>query len=576
VVEALLAGKETGMNEQAEITIEPGQPTITLKRVFDAPRHLVFEAWTKPEHVTRWYDLRNFTMSDCKIDFRVGGKWRVALHAPNGQDHGFSGEYREIVTPERVVQTFHYDGAPNDEATETLVFLEEDAKTILTSTVTHTSVENRDRHVRSGMREAAAQILDNLADHLRAPAAKPAKASDAAQTMLHEQTVETRNGAAARAKWDWRLAAALGILIIGGGLYWSSHRGAAASYVTEAVDRGSVTRTLSATGVVNSRPAAQLGASVSGRIEALFCDPDAVVKTGQLCAKIDQRPFQAALNREKAAIGVAEARLKKSRTRLDRAKAAFEREQILASRGTVSQTALGKARSAYEQAREHTKLDEAEIVQHRESLRAAEIDLAHTNIVSPIDGKIVSRNVEIGQMIEANKETSLFVIAPDLSAVQVDAKLSINESAQIKLGDKASFTVDAVPDHVFWGEIKQIGRSPQAVQETAMQDTAMQDVVIGADNHDLSLEPGMRAAIQIVVDRRENVIRAPDRSLLYSISKPDAGAPHLEAPPDGWVRLWVLRNGTPTAVTIRPGLDDGAYTEVIEGDLQPGDQLILG
>ena len=98
------------MDERAKIIVEPGQPTITLRRVFDAPRKRVFDAWTKPENLKRWYHSQDFTISNCDIDFRVGGKWRLLLNAPRGQDHGFSGEYREIVTPERLVQTVHYDG----------------------------------------------------------------------------------------------------------------------------------------------------------------------------------------------------------------------------------------------------------------------------------------------------------------------------------------------------------------------------------------------------------------------------------------------------------------------------------
>ena len=556
------------MDEKTEIIIEPGQPTITLKRVFGAPRDLVFEAWTKAEHVKCWYDPGSFTLSGCEIDFRVGGKWRVFLHAPNGQDHGLTGEYREIVAPERLVHAFHYDGAQNAEATETLVFEEEDGKTILTSTVVHTSVENRDRHVRSGLEQAATQILEGLADHLQSRDSENPDVGNKEHVAIHEQAPEIPQGAGRRTQWDWRIAAGvLAVMIFGdGSLYWSLPRGGAARYVTEIVDRGSVIRTVGATGVVNPRSSTQIGASVSGKIEALYCGRDVKVKAGQLCAKIDPRPFQSVIDREKAGLMTMEAQLKKDEIRLGRAKEVFERTQVLANRRVISQTALANARSAYEKAEARAKLDEAAIRKTRDSLRAAEIDLARTDVISPIDGTVVSRNIEVGQIIEPGGETPLFVLTPDLSAILVDAKTSASDVGEIKLGAPASFTIDTFPNRVFTGEVKQISQSPQMAQ----------GIVISAVDPGVSITPGAKTMVQIEVDRRDDVIRVPNRSLLYSARRIDAGNRTLEAPAPGWARLWVLRNGKPTAINVRLGLDDGAHTEVIEGDLQPGDQLIVG
>ncbi len=219
---------------------------------------------------------------------------------------------------------------------------------------------------------------------------------------------------------------------------------------------------------------------MSGKIEALYCDRDAKVKAGQLCAKIDPRPFQTVIDREKADLAIAQARLKKDEVRLDRAKAASERSQILANRGAISRTALGNSRADYKQAQARTKLDEAAIARRRESLHAAEIDLDHTEIVSPLDGTVVSRNVERGQMIRAGKEKPLFLVAPDLTVMRVDTKVSARDIGEIKLGDEASFTVDALPARVFAGKVSQISQSPQMIQ-----DGVSHDVVISAANPDL-------------------------------------------------------------------------------------------
>ncbi len=154
------------MPAKTSFTIEPGKPTVVIRRLFDAPRHLVFAAWTKPEHVARWYGWRESTLSECRIDLRPGGAWRYVIRMPDGSEHGFGGVYREVVPPERLVYTFCYDGYPDAEAIETVIFEERNAKTLLTSTLLHKSVENRDGHVASGMEAGAAETLDRLAELL--------------------------------------------------------------------------------------------------------------------------------------------------------------------------------------------------------------------------------------------------------------------------------------------------------------------------------------------------------------------------------------------------------------------------
>lgn len=144
---------------------EPGQPTMVMTRVFEAPRRLVFEAHSKPEHLSRWWGPRRHTLVVCEMDFRPGGAWRFVLRGPDGQEHPFRGVYREILPPERLVYTFVYDvpGIRDHEAVETLVFEEHDGQTTLTNTTVHKSVAARDGHLRSGMEAGAAETCDRLA-----------------------------------------------------------------------------------------------------------------------------------------------------------------------------------------------------------------------------------------------------------------------------------------------------------------------------------------------------------------------------------------------------------------------------
>jgi uncharacterized protein YndB with AHSA1/START domain len=148
----------------------PSDREILMTRVFAAPRRLVFEAHTKPEHIRQWWGPRGFTMLACEMDFRPGGAWRFVLRAPNGQEHPFKGVYREIVPSERLVYSFVYDveGIREHESVETLRFEERDGLTTLTNHVLHKTAEARDGQLRAGMEGGASETLDRLAEYLRA------------------------------------------------------------------------------------------------------------------------------------------------------------------------------------------------------------------------------------------------------------------------------------------------------------------------------------------------------------------------------------------------------------------------
>jgi uncharacterized protein YndB with AHSA1/START domain len=145
----------------------PSDREIELKRVFDAPRELVFEAFTSCEHMRRWLGPRDMTMVSCEIDFRPGGAYRYVHRAPDGTEHGFRGEHREIVPPERIVNTFEYEGVPGHIAIQTATFDEKDGKTTFTVIVLFDSVEDRDGMLASGMESGAAESYDRLAEYLK-------------------------------------------------------------------------------------------------------------------------------------------------------------------------------------------------------------------------------------------------------------------------------------------------------------------------------------------------------------------------------------------------------------------------
>lgn len=153
-------------NDKATTLTMPSDTEIVIERSFNAPRELVFEAWTKPEHVRRWYALKVTTMTVCEIDLRVGGKWRYVLHSPDGSEHGFSGEYKEITPPERLVYSEGYEAMPGHDYLVTTTFDEQNGKTTLTSRMLYKSKEDRDGHVASGMEPGMRETLDRLEELL--------------------------------------------------------------------------------------------------------------------------------------------------------------------------------------------------------------------------------------------------------------------------------------------------------------------------------------------------------------------------------------------------------------------------
>jgi len=261
-------------------------------------------------------------------------------------------------------------------------------------------------------------------------------------------------------------------------------------------ERGSVVRTVTASGVVGPTATAPVVARVSGVIQALDCDAKMNVKAGQVCAKIDPRPYQIVVDQSRADLQTAEARLEKDKADLAQANAAFESNEALAKRRASSRKAIDKARKFFEKAQTQTNRDEARVAELQAALHAAQTNLGYTDIVSPIDGRVVSRNVEIGQTVAADSETlPLFVIAADPTLTHIDAIISAKDIGDVKLGDKATFTVVAFPNRPFSGTVTQIRPSPQTNEHVATT-----DIVIRAPNPDLLLKPGMQATIRILIE----------------------------------------------------------------------------
>ncbi len=365
-----------------------------------------------------------------------------------------------------------------------------------------------------------------------------------------------------------RILLACSILALAGGaaLFSSLRGGSRVSYETVPVSRGRIAPYVIASGTVNPVTTIQVGTYVSGVIQELPCDFNTRVRTGQLCAKIDPRPYQTMVNQDEADLEAARAQLLKDEANRELARITYERNKELLDLDSTSREAFDTANSAYQQIRSQIAVDKAVVAQRKAALEAARVNLGYTDIVSPVDGTVVSRNVTQGQTVAASFQTpTLFVIATDLTQMQVDTSVSESDIGEIVVGNSASFTVEAYPNREFLGRVVQVRLAPQTVQNVVTY-----DVVVEVPNPELLLKPGMTAAARIVTHQHDNVLLVPAQALRYSPSTTAQAAQNR-----GESRVWLLRNGVPTAVPFQAGLNDGNSVEVLAGNLRPGDQVIV-
>ena len=355
------------------------------------------------------------------------------------------------------------------------------------------------------------------------------------------------------------LAVTLVTLVLGT-LWWATRSPAQTVYRVATVTPGTISRTVTATGTVNPVLTIIIGSYVSGVISSMSCDYNTRVKKGQLCAKIDPRPYQAALDQAKGQLARDAAQLEGARVNLARY-AELQGEDSIARQTYEDQVAL------VHQLEGSVQLDRA-------AVETATVNLGYTNIISPVDGTVVARNITIGQTVAASFQTpTLFLIATDLTKMQVDTNVSESDIGAIKEGDPATFSVEAFTDRAFQGAVVQVRQAPQTVQNVVTY-----DVVVGADNGQFLLKPGMTATVSLVTDRREQVLRIPNQALRFSPGGLRTAQPALSqaaASAAGKAQVWILRGGKPVAVDITTGLADDTYTEVRTGDLRAGDQVVI-
>jgi HlyD family secretion protein len=297
---------------------------------------------------------------------------------------------------------------------------------------------------------------------------------------------------------------AAGFLVVRG-------RGEDPGYTAGTVDRGDIVEVVGATGALEAVTTVQIGSQVSGTIESLYADFNSTVKKGQVIARLDPSILQARLGQADANLLSARANVDRARATVEDTRQKYQRAKELAERSLIAETDLETAKANYEGAVAQLKANEAAESQAVASVNQAKVDLSHTVIDTPIDGVVISRNVDVGQTVAASFQAPvLFVIANDLSRMRVNAAVDEADVGHVREGQEVLFHVDAFPEREFKGVVEQVRLNPTTVSNVVSYNT-----IVAVDNRDLLLRPGMTATVSIIVRKAANALRLPAAALRF-------------------------------------------------------------
>jgi HlyD family secretion protein len=335
---------------------------------------------------------------------------------------------------------------------------------------------------------------------------------------------------------------------------------------TEKITRGDIQAAVTATGTVNPVITVQVGTQVSGRIQHLYVDFNSPVKKGELIAQIDPAIFEAQFQQSKANLLNAQANVMKAEASLLDAKRVFNRNKELVAEKVVSQSDFDVAETNRDAAEAQLNAAKAQVAQAEAALRFSETNLIYTRIISPVDGIIISRNVDVGQTVAASFQTpTLFLIAQDLTKMQIDTNVSEADIGRVRVGEAVEFAVDAYPDVVFKGTVSQVRNAP-----ITLQNVVTYDVLINVDNKDLRLKPGMTANVSIIVENKNGILRIPNPALRFRPA--DQRTIVTEQKGHG---VWIIEDGKPKRIMVKTGISDSNYTELAAGELKEGQDVII-
>jgi HlyD family secretion protein len=411
------------------------------------------------------------------------------------------------------------------------------------------------------------------------------------------------------------------VLLVGGFIFyrWKGQNGLNQKFRTIKVERGEISTTVTATGTINPVITVLVGSQVSGTIKALSADFNSRVKEGQIIAQIDPSIFDAQVEQARANVlnaqanvlnaqanlKSAQANVEKAEVAVSDAKRTLDRNRPLVERKVIAQSVFDTAQTNYdsavaqqeaakaqsESAKSQVESTKAQVEQTKAALKLTETNLRYTTIRSPVNGVVISRNVDVGQTVAASLQApTLFTIAKDLTQMQVDTNISEADVGNVAVAQDATFTVDAYPEKTFRGKVSEIRNAP-----TIISNVVTYDVVIQVDNKELKLKPGMTANVSVLVAHKEGVLKIPNAALRFRPEFAKSGGTEEKRKGDlskgqQWSgsakssqgegkltgRVWVVSpEGKPKPIPIVLGITNGSFSEVVSGDVKEGAEVIV-
>jgi len=368
------------------------------------------------------------------------------------------------------------------------------------------------------------------------------------------------------------IGAILFILLAAGLFFYLSRSNNGPTFRTQTAARGDIRATVTATGTMNAVTTVLVGTQVSGTISKLYVDYNSSVKKGQILAQIDPSTFQAQVDQAKANLMAAQANVQKAEASVVDAKRTLERNKTLFARNLIAKSDADTAETNYLSAEAQLSASKAAVAQTRAALDFAATNLRYTKIISPVDGTVISRSVDVGQTVAASFQTpTLFNIAQDLTRMQIDTSVDEADIGKIQVDQPVEFSVDAYPDITFRGKVSEVRNAPITVQNVVTY-----DVVVQVGNPELKLKPGMTANVSIILEDKKGVLRVPNAALRFRPPEKSREKAEQKAPAEQkGAAVWVLEDKTPKRLSVKAGISDGNYTEILSGDLKEGDAVIV-
>lgn len=334
-------------------------------------------------------------------------------------------------------------------------------------------------------------------------------------------------------------------------------------YQTKAIKRCTITEVVEASGTINPVNTVSVGSTVSGLIKEIYVDYNDVVKKGQILAQIDPANFEATVQQNQAQIANAQANVARLQAVADFDRQQYIRYKNLYAKNFVAKSELDEKYSTYKSDVAQINAAKAQIAQYQASLKTAQTNLGYTKIIAPVDGTVISREIDLGSPVAASFQApELFTIAQDLTKMQIEVSVSEADIGQVAEGQDVTYTIDGYPDMNFNGKVTQVRLSP-----TTESNVVTYTVIVDVNNEDLKLKPGMTANVSIITNKSENVLCVPNVALKFT---PDINGPKYKNQ-----GIWILEKGKPKRIEIETGANNDSNTEIISDALSEGTEVIM-